>query len=119
MRLHTQTLFMKKILSILLLAVVCLVLQGNTTAEQPGNQPATKRTQEKITNNHALLSYYWYNDAAYTDFTGSITTIANELDRLRSTYPGAAFKTYPDIGYYAFEFGYYSPSITAVIYSNW
>ncbi len=110
---------MKQILSVLLLLAICLVFQGGTAAELSTNPPATKRAQEKITNNHALLSYYWYNDAAYTDFTGSITTIANELDRLRSTYPGAAFKTYPDIGYYAFEFGYYSPSITAVIYSNW
>lgn len=100
---------MKKSLSLLFLTITCLVFQGGILPK-----PVPKQQQ-----NTALLDYSWYADPFYTDFTGSVTSIANELQRLRSTYPGWLFKATPDIGYTPFEWGVYSPSITAVIYSTY
>jgi hypothetical protein len=102
--------FMQKILSFLLLLSICFLFHGNTVSGTSSKHPSQS---------NALVMFSWYNDINYLDFTGSVTTISNEIERLRSTYPGVVFKTYPDIGFYPFEYGYFTPSITSVIYSNW
>lgn len=99
----------KKFLSLLISVFIGLVFQGNAIPE---------RYISETTQDPAFLNYSWYNDPGYTDFTGSVTSVASELARLRSDYGGYTFSHTPQIGLLPFEWGYYSPSITAVIYSN-
>ena len=66
----------------------------------------------------AFINYVWYYDEWMIDPVGTTSTIATELNRLRLLYPGYTFSSLPAVGLYPFEWGFYSPTISAVIYSN-
>lgn len=98
---------MKKILSFLIIITICLVFQGQKVPEK----------QTNISQSNLVL-FAWYHDPDYFDPTGTVCTTADEIDRLRTTFPSYIFKDSPGFGLLPIEWGYFSPSVTAVIYSN-
>lgn len=97
---------MKKILSLLILVCISLVIQSGT----PVNKVMVKDADK--------LLFTWYYDQAMTDPTGTTSTVAVELNRNRDLYPSYTWQSVPGIGLLPVVWGYYSPTITAQIYSN-
>lgn len=100
---------MKKFISLLLLVTVCLTFQVHAVTEKE-NLSHQKES--------AFIDYTWYNDPWYSDPVGTNSSIAIELNRLRLLYPGYVFSSTPGFGLLPFEWGYNSPTITAIIYSD-
>lgn len=90
----------------LLLAFLCIhgrIEAGDMTAER----------SEKM-----LIDYTWYWDMDYFYPVGTYGTLTGELNRLKFLYPSNAFSATPQIGLHEFEYGYFSPLVTTVIYSD-
>ena len=66
----------------------------------------------------ALVNYTWYYDWDYTIPVGSVRSVADELARLRALHPTKSFSASAGGGLLEYEWGYFNPLITAVIYSN-
>ncbi|WP_127124750.1 hypothetical protein [Pseudoflavitalea rhizosphaerae] len=67
----------------------------------------------------ALVNYTWYYDWDYTIPVGSVRSLADELARLRLAHPGYNFSsTGGGGGMLEYEWGYFNPLVTTVIYSN-
>lgn len=66
----------------------------------------------------ALVNYTWYYDWDYTIPVGSVRSVADELARLRVAHPTYNFSASPGGGLIEYEWGYFSPLVTTVIYSN-
>lgn len=114
---------MKKQLSLPVVAFLALLLQ----AHRPALQPQQSVTHPLITSDgrpwqipqeNAFVEYTWYMDPYYWIPTGSILSPLAEMNRLRETYPGNNFSSFPSLGLHPFEWGYFSPSVTTIIYSD-
>lgn len=94
------------------MAIVLLIASlGMHTKIEAGDMTAERKQQ-------VLVDYTWYYDWDYTFPVGSVRSVADELTRLRALHPGYAFSATPGGGLIEYEFGYFSPLVTAVIYSN-
>ncbi|MDF2192621.1 hypothetical protein [Paraflavitalea sp. CAU 1676] len=65
------------------------------------------------------VTYSWYNDPSFISWTGEISTVTAELNRLRNLYSGYTFSASGGPGLIGFEWGYSSGFPTAVIYSDY
>jgi hypothetical protein len=105
---------MKKILAILVMVCIYSAAFSNFNAKtsvfvQPFDRSYALSLSDK---------YWWYTDIELTDFTGSICDIWDEMDRLRSCFPGYSFSHVFYGGLTDFEYGYCAPLYYATIYSN-
>lgn len=98
---------MKKILSLLILVSISLVIQSGA----PANTVSRKDADSKVL-------FTWYYDQALTDPTGTVSGVAAEINRMRNLYPDYTWSNTPSIGLLPVVWGYYSPTISAQIYSN-
>ncbi|WEK38263.1 MAG: hypothetical protein P0Y53_12215 [Candidatus Pseudobacter hemicellulosilyticus] len=106
---------MKKLLSCAVATVLVLLLQGNVPA--PVN-PSSFTQQVPAAKAPATVNYTWYYDSWYTQPVGIVCSLGEELDRLRSQWPGYTFSAVYYFGLYAFEYGWHSYSTTTIIYSD-
>ena len=102
---------MKRTLSLLLFAgILCVILQGN--------KPVVEQHETTVAQKVLVLDYTWYTDYSMFEPTGTVCSISDEIDRLRTLWPEYVFSNFPSMGLDEFEYGYYSPVHSAVIYSN-
>ncbi|WP_276485733.1 hypothetical protein [Paraflavitalea pollutisoli] len=104
---------MKKAIFAVLVAA-CLLVQVNALPTTPPGPDATIAPfiDRRVT-------YSWYNDPDWVSFTGEVSTVNDELTRLRSAYSGYTFSGSSGAGLTAFEWGYHASQATAIIYSNY
>jgi hypothetical protein len=79
---------------------------------------SSNRTANLPKSNSVLLSYEWYKDISLFDATGTVLTIADEIERLNYIFSNYTFTSEPAPGLSALEYGYYPSQAVKIIYSN-
>lgn len=95
----------------IIIPVIAIALLSGSFTSTGVNRTSTSQSQ-------AFRDYTWYTDADYTDPTGTICDINEEIFRLHCLFGGNIFSSTPSMGLHAYEYGYYPYMLPAIIYSD-
>jgi hypothetical protein len=81
-------------------------------------QPSTASYVPDKSKPAGFFYYTWYMDEDMTVPTGTVNTVATEMQRLRNAHPCCIFASSPSAGLTSYEYGAFSFYPSAVIYSD-